>query len=336
MAKKTHPADAADRALIAQAISYNVHLRRSPTSKINRPAATLAEAIAIADEIGLIGTKRAMIYAILPAGSPTSSTLIPNDMIDAARNQAAPAGEPTDCPTDAEAAAGQAEAASACEPPMAETIFEPTPAPEADDSLTEDEIAAEEAGDGLDIPAFIPAFLIKEAKARPTREEKPEATGPAGHPIFANGAKIAKAAQARKAEEALKAKAKKIEPATTADKTPAPAPAASKPAKAPKAPAETKPAAAPKEGSPRALWLAREQAAERGEIPSAPDFSAATHDPYRARLNKIIAMAEAGDLAGLKEIRINPINSSLIPLDRYRNLCVKALELQAASKQKAA
>lgn len=59
--KKAHPADIADREAVAQASSFNVHLRISPTKKINEPAASLAEAAKTADQLASI-----VVYATQP------------------------------------------------------------------------------------------------------------------------------------------------------------------------------------------------------------------------------------------------------------------------------
>ncbi len=83
MPKKMHPADAADRAKIATATHFNVHLRRSPTSKINREAATLAEAAKIADEIMAEFKKAPMVYAITP---DKMAVFVPKEMVEAARS----------------------------------------------------------------------------------------------------------------------------------------------------------------------------------------------------------------------------------------------------------
>jgi hypothetical protein len=72
-----------------------------------------------------------------------------------------------------------------------------------------------------------------------------------------------------------------------------------------------------------------EAAADRGELPQPPDFSASTHAPYRARLAKLIQMAEAGDVAGLRGMQINPTSTSPKALIRYRDLAVRALEAEA-------
>ena len=88
MQKKPHPADIADRAKIATATHFNVHVRNGPFEKINREAPTLAEAIKIADEMSIVSSKAAMIYAITPE---KFTVFVPKDMIDAARNGTAPA-----------------------------------------------------------------------------------------------------------------------------------------------------------------------------------------------------------------------------------------------------
>lgn len=88
MTKQTHPADAADRAKIATATHFNVHLRKGPTEKINQEAPTLAEAVTIADALGLESRKPAMIYAVTPE---QFTVLVPKDMVDAARQGEAPA-----------------------------------------------------------------------------------------------------------------------------------------------------------------------------------------------------------------------------------------------------
>lgn len=71
------------------------------------------------------------------------------------------------------------------------------------------------------------------------------------------------------------------------------------------------------------------EAAARGELPEPPDFSANTHKPFRSKLAKLTELAEAGDIEGLKAVEIKPTSSSPKALDRYRNLCVTALEARA-------
>ncbi len=73
------------------------------------------------------------------------------------------------------------------------------------------------------------------------------------------------------------------------------------------------------------------EAAKRGELPKAPDFSAETHKPYRKRLADMIAMVEAKDIAGLKALEIKAYSSSPKALAKYRDLAVMALEAQKAA-----
>ena len=74
---------------------------------------------------------------------------------------------------------------------------------------------------------------------------------------------------------------------------------------------------------------AAREAAQRGELPAAPDFSAETHRRYRAKLAEVVALANARDLEGLKAYEIKVTASTSKALDKYRNLCVTALEAQA-------
>jgi hypothetical protein len=70
------------------------------------------------------------------------------------------------------------------------------------------------------------------------------------------------------------------------------------------------------------------QAAATGQLPTPPDFSAATHARFRGKLEGLIALAERGDIAGLEAVSINPVSSSPKALARYRDLCVRALKAQ--------
>lgn len=72
------------------------------------------------------------------------------------------------------------------------------------------------------------------------------------------------------------------------------------------------------------------EAAQRGDLPAAPDFSAETHKRFRAKLAEIVAAAEAGDIAKLKAFTINPVSSSPKAMAKYRDLAVIALEARAA------
>lgn len=102
--------------------------------------------------------------------------------------------------------------------------------------------------------------------------------------------------------------------------------------KAPKAPAAPK---APKEPKLSARAQAAADAlagAEAGKLPVEPDFTAATHNSYRKKLEGIIAAAKANDLAALEADTTEPKCSSRIPLCRYRDLAIIAVKARLAKK----
>ena len=66
--------------------------------------------------------------------------------------------------------------------------------------------------------------------------------------------------------------------------------------------------------------------AQAGALPAAPDFSKPTHARFRAKLSKLVALAEAGDVEGLKAIEINPVLTSPKAMARCRDLAVLALQ----------
>ena len=69
--------------------------------------------------------------------------------------------------------------------------------------------------------------------------------------------------------------------------------------------------------------------AQSGAMPTAPDFSKPTHARFRAKLAQIVALAAAGDIAGLQAFEINPVSSSPKTMARYRDLCVIAITARA-------
>lgn len=72
-------------------------------------------------------------------------------------------------------------------------------------------------------------------------------------------------------------------------------------------------------------WAAAAESAKAGKMPTAPDFSASTHDGYRKRFDAVVAMAKAGDLAGLKKDDTKPISGSRKIICRYRDAVIVAL-----------
>lgn len=69
--------------------------------------------------------------------------------------------------------------------------------------------------------------------------------------------------------------------------------------------------------------------AVKGILPPAPDFSAETHKRFRGRLDEIVRLVEAGDVAALKAVEIKTYSSSPKAMARYRDLALMALEARA-------
>jgi len=89
------------------------------------------------------------------------------------------------------------------------------------------------------------------------------------------------------------------------------------------------------EGAPKApagKRAAALEAANRGVLPEPPDFSANTHKPYRKRLETLVELVQASDIAGLEAIdMLPPRSSSPKALMRYRDAALAALKAQQAS-----
>jgi hypothetical protein len=96
---------------------------------------------------------------------------------------------------------------------------------------------------------------------------------------------------------------------------------------------ETPPAIAAEPAAVIAPVIGKRQAildhAQTGALPQPPDFSKPTHARFRAKLAQIAALAEAGDIAGLKAFEINPVSSSPKAMARYRDLCMIAITARA-------
>lgn len=87
-------------------------------------------------------------------------------------------------------------------------------------------------------------------------------------------------------------------------------------------PEQATPPTSPKPGKRKAII----EQAQAGALPAAPDFSKPTHARFRAKLAKLVALAEAGDVEGLKAIEINPVSTSPKAMARYRDLAIIAIE----------
>jgi hypothetical protein len=80
--------------------------------------------------------------------------------------------------------------------------------------------------------------------------------------------------------------------------------------------------AGPKTGKRKAII----EQAHAGALPVVPDFSKPTHARFRAKLARLVALAEAGDVEGLKAVTINPVSTSPKAMARYRDLAIIAIE----------
>lgn len=297
MPKKLHPADIADRVKIETATHFNVHLRTSATDKINQEAPTLRAAIRAVDEIGIVNGKTPMIYAVTPE---KFTVFVPKDMIDAER---------------ALMAADAADDEAMKEPLTSSQIAQLSAILTGGDAVrsntkaaaearfvkiaAEHGIEAEKAADFLQGPfSFAEHILREKISGKHMTIEQVEAIRPAAPEAFAT-----------RATELF---------FDGAD----PKPAKPKREKAPAAPK----AEAPASGK-RAAAL---EAAQRGILPEAPDFSADTHQRFRSKLEKLIELATEGDVEGLRSMEINPVSSSPKAMDKFRNLAVIALEAKAA------
>lgn len=73
-------------------------------------------------------------------------------------------------------------------------------------------------------------------------------------------------------------------------------------------------------------WAKAEVKAKNGVLPKPPDFSAGTHDGYRNRFERIVAMAKRGDLTSLKEDDTADKGSSRHIICRYRQIAITAIQ----------
>ena len=82
-----------------------------------------------------------------------------------------------------------------------------------------------------------------------------------------------------------------------------------------------------------ALVIGKRQAildhAQTNALPQPPDFSKPTRARFHGKLAQIVALVEAGDIAGLQAFEINPVSSSAKALARYRDFCLIAIGARA-------
>lgn len=189
--------------------------------------------------------------------------------------------------------------------------------------------AAQVMADGFRRPALVYAIDAQGRTAvadtiQPSSNQPKETTMTETSTPFAkrfNAQRAARKALGAEAQEGTHFRTHKVEGGFTWEAiTPEPA----------KAPAPVKPKRPQQKdgtaGSSTGKRAAIEDAARKGQLPTPPDFSAATHARFRAKLAKLIAMAEAGDAEGLKAVAINPVSTSPRAMARYRDLAVIAIE----------
>jgi hypothetical protein len=77
------------------------------------------------------------------------------------------------------------------------------------------------------------------------------------------------------------------------------------------------------------------ESAQAGVLPKPPAATAATWNgnTYRGRLERLVAMVEAGDIAGLEAKKMPDYDSGFIAMGRYRNLAVIALRARAKHRE---
>ncbi len=69
--------------------------------------------------------------------------------------------------------------------------------------------------------------------------------------------------------------------------------------------------------------------AARGVMPTPPDFSKPSYECDRGRLAALVALAEAGDVAGLRAFGIRVFYSGAQALDRFRHRAIIAIDARA-------
>jgi hypothetical protein len=316
MAKKLHPADLADIEQGRRAVGYNVHLRLGALNKINRGASTLAAAMQIADELaGHNSGRRPIIYAILPEGQ---SIPVHAALLNEQRAQAAPAQEAHRPKVFAKRFNAQRAADNATKALPAherqKIAMQIVPAGKGVYTVRADNVLA--------VP-FAPETLalLAERGIEAGKHAAPAPKPPVADLVKERGEQ-ALATLAADADSKISKMAKALGGALAALDAPK--------QDAPKAPKTATVAEIVKPApKPRAAIAAAMEAAERGVMPTPPDFNKPAHVGYRKRLQALVDMAEAGDLDGLQATVIETKCSSRVLLARYRDLAVRALIAKA-------
>ena len=171
------------------------------------------------------------------------------------------------------------------------------------------------AFDALDDAAPIPSATSLAVSASRGKGKPTPANALVDHsadPLVVNGIRYANLARAQDARLRAEAKAK------------ASAAKAAKASGAAKAPAAPRGAAAAQ---------AALEAAQRGELPVAPVFTAPTSLPYQKRLEPLLGAIEAGDIAALQASNVEASckDSRVAAMGKFRDLAVIALQARKAA-----
>jgi hypothetical protein len=73
-------------------------------------------------------------------------------------------------------------------------------------------------------------------------------------------------------------------------------------------------------------WKAAREAAAKGKLPVAPDFSANTHRSYRPALAAVVELVAKRDLAGLQAHKVHGTCSSPQAIKKFREIAILALK----------
>jgi hypothetical protein len=159
-----------------------------------------------------------------------------------------------------------------------------------------------------------PKLLTDALNGRRSIGEPAKREGTAPLPKQTDKETVAMVAKALKAKKAAEAKAEKAKGKA------AKAAKAEKPAKA------KKPTSAHAGERARYPWREAEEAAAKGKIMAAPDFSAETHTRFRPHMALIVEAAKAKDLKALRGLKWDGfLSSTPKAMERYRAICIAAL-----------
>lgn len=309
---KVHPADMQAIEAIASAKSFSVTIFKGATHHHIIEFADAIEAGRLMENIDGSGRK-SMVYAITQEGA---SIMIPRTLYHLTDHALMEKALMTTPQANGAAASAQTGRRSAAMSAIAALKSTTTPAPDAGKTSTAVDLTETKPG----IPAFCDADKNKDA--RDAARAKP--VTPTAIPQADTKKVDAQSTESPVTRASLKAQ---ISAASSSKASAAAARKLGKRRERAASPDAIKPIV-PLRGPALAEFLAAWAKAEKGHLPSAPDFTAETHKPYRDELKALIALAKAGDLEKLKADRTQPTWNSRTQIVRYRVLSIRAIEAQ--------